>query len=53
VLPADYTLVPATDAGTHTFSITLNSLGSQTITATDTQTPAINASATASVNHQR
>jgi len=51
VLPADYTFVPATDAGTHTFSITLNSLGSQTITATDTQTPAINASATASVNH--
>ncbi|MEA2328231.1 MAG: endonuclease mitochondrial, partial [Thermoanaerobaculia bacterium] len=40
-LPADYTFV-AGDNGTHTFSVTLDSPGSQTITATDT----VNASIT-------
>jgi len=39
-LPADYTFV-AGDNGTHTFSVTLTSLGLQTITATDTVTPSI------------
>ncbi|HEY1861068.1 MAG TPA: DUF4214 domain-containing protein [Gemmataceae bacterium] len=34
-LPADYTFTAA-DAGTHTFSATLNSAGTQTITVTDT-----------------
>lgn len=35
ILPADYTFVAA-DAGTHTFPITLNTLGDQTVTITDT-----------------
>jgi len=35
VLPADYTFVAA-DAGTHTFPITFNTLGDQTVTITDT-----------------
>jgi DNA/RNA endonuclease G (NUC1) len=39
-LPADYAFV-AGDNGTHTFSVTLTSPGSQTITATDTVTPSI------------
>jgi uncharacterized repeat protein (TIGR01451 family) len=34
ILPADYTFVAA-DAGTHTFPITLNTLGDQTVTITD------------------
>ena len=34
-LPADYTFVPA-DAGSHTFSATLRTLGAQSLTATDT-----------------
>jgi hypothetical protein len=34
-LPADYAFVPG-DLGTHSFSITLNTVGSQSVTATDT-----------------
>ena len=42
VLPPDYTFVPA-DNGVHTFvnGVTLVTAGSQTVTATDTVTPAI------------
>jgi autotransporter-associated beta strand protein len=39
-LPADYTFKSA-DAGKHTFSATFTTAGGQTITATDTVTPAI------------
>jgi hypothetical protein len=37
ILPANYTFGPA-DAGTHTFSVTLKTAGTQTITGTDTVT---------------
>jgi uncharacterized repeat protein (TIGR01451 family) len=40
VLPADYTFT-ATDAGTHSFSAKLQTVGPQTITATDTAYPII------------
>src|SRR5207253_1730325 len=40
VLPADYKFV-AGDNGTHTFTATLKTVGSQTITATDTVTGTI------------
>jgi hypothetical protein len=40
-LPADYTYT-AGDAGVHTFSATLNTAGTQSITATDTVTGSIN-----------
>jgi alpha-tubulin suppressor-like RCC1 family protein len=40
VLPLDYTFT-ATDNGTHTFSATLNTAGSQTITTTDTANAAL------------
>src|ERR671922_300253 len=40
VLPADYGFVAA-DAGVHTFSATLKTAGSQSITATDTVTSSI------------
>src|SRR5947208_14556349 len=40
VLPADYTFVAA-DAGQHTFSATLNTAGSQSLTATDTVTSTV------------
>jgi hypothetical protein len=39
-LPANYTFVAA-DKGMHTFSVTLKTTGSQTITATDTKTGSI------------
>ena len=51
VLPADYTFVPGTDQGTHTFSVTLNTLNSQTITATDTLAAPITGTATVNVSH--
>ena len=41
-LPADYTFTAA-DAGTHTFSVTLVSAGTQYITAADTVDNTINA----------
>jgi NPCBM/NEW2 domain len=40
-LPADFTFA-ASDDGTYTFAVTLKTAGSQSITATDTATPAIN-----------
>jgi len=57
VLPADYTFDPNADFGpnpgqeTHTFSFTLNSLNSQTISATDTLAAPITATTTIDVNH--
>jgi hypothetical protein len=41
VLPADYTFTPS-DAGVHNFTATLDTAGTQSITATDTTTPNIN-----------
>jgi len=52
VLPADYTFVPATDNGTHTFSVTLNALNSQTVTATDTLAAPITGSTSVNVTHK-
>jgi len=48
ILPANYAFVSA-DSGLHTFSATLKSLGSQTITVTDTVTSSITGSASLSV----
>jgi hypothetical protein len=50
VLPADYTFVPG-DNGVHTFDLTFNSGGSQTVTATDTLTSSITGSAGLTVNN--
>jgi hypothetical protein len=43
VLPADYTFMPS-DQGTHTFSATFKTAGSQSLTATDTATGSITGS---------
>jgi hypothetical protein len=43
VLPADYTFTAA-DAGTHTFSVTLKTAGTRSLTATDTTTASITGS---------
>jgi predicted secreted protein len=43
ILPVNYTFTSG-DAGTHTFSVTLKSAGSQSVTATDTVTPSIKGS---------
>ncbi len=43
VLPPDYTFT-ATDAGQHTFSVTLETASAQSITATDTATPSLTGS---------
>jgi hypothetical protein len=43
ILPADYTFTAA-DSGVHTFSVTLRSYGTQSITATDTVTASIKGS---------
>jgi hypothetical protein len=48
MLPHDYTFT-STDKGKHTFSATLNTVGAQTITATDTMTGSITGKATISV----
>ncbi|HEY0483590.1 MAG TPA: hypothetical protein VGD37_38995 [Kofleriaceae bacterium] len=40
-LPGDVTFVPATDAGSHAFSVALLTTGSQTLTATDLANPTI------------
>jgi hypothetical protein len=45
VLPADYTFT-ATDAGTHTFSVTLKTAGTQSVTAADTMTSSLTATLT-------
>lgn len=47
-LPADYTFV-TTDAGTHAFSVILNTLGPQTLTATDTSSSSTNGTAPTTV----
>ena len=47
-LPADYTFVTG-DNGEHTFSVTLTSAGSRTITATDTVTTSITGTANTTV----
>src|SRR5262249_8756006 len=44
ILPSDYTFVAA-DAGVHTFTVTLKSSGTQTLTATDRNTGSIKGSA--------
>ena len=49
ILPGDYTFVAA-DAGTHSFSFTLGTLGQQTITVTDTRSSGFTGSATLNVN---
>src|SRR5204863_6828926 len=45
VLPADYTFTAA-DAAVHTFVVTLNTAGAQSVTATDTASPSLTASQT-------
>jgi hypothetical protein len=49
LLPANYTFTGG-DAGAHTFSVTLATVGSQKLTATDTVKSAIHGSATLTVN---
>jgi uncharacterized repeat protein (TIGR01451 family) len=49
VLPADYTFL-SSDAGSHQFSFTLNTLGNQTITVTDTHSAGFTGTATVNVN---
>jgi hypothetical protein len=48
VLPADYTFTLA-DTGSHTFTVTLNTLGGQTLKATDKHTASISGSAVVAV----
>jgi hypothetical protein len=48
VLPPDYTFILA-DAGSHTFTVTLNTVGGQTITAMDKHTGSISRKATVTV----
>jgi hypothetical protein len=43
-LPADYTFIPGTDKGAHTFTATLKTAGTRSITAVDTSNPALAAS---------
>jgi N,N-dimethylformamidase beta subunit-like protein len=49
VLPANYTFT-STDAGTHSFPVTLKTAGSSTVTATDTVTSAVSGSQTVTVS---
>jgi hypothetical protein len=49
LLPGNYTFTAA-DQGRHTFSLTLQTLGTQTVTATDTASASIAGSATVAVN---
>ena len=48
-LPPDVTYVPATDAGSHAFSVGLLTTGSQVVTATDTVDPAIQCTTSISI----
>ena len=48
-LPADYTFNSA-DAGVHTFTLTLNTSGNQTLVVTDTNNPSLNATVSGTVN---
>jgi hypothetical protein len=47
--PADYTFTPA-DAGAHTFAVTLETAGTQALTATDTTNGTINGAASIAVS---
>lgn len=49
VLPADYAFTAA-DTGMHSFSLTLDTAGSQTVTATDVATPSITATSPIAVS---
>jgi N,N-dimethylformamidase beta subunit-like protein len=49
VLPADYTFT-STDAGAHGFPVTLKTVGSSTVTATDTVTSSVSGSQTVTVS---
>jgi len=49
ILPADYTYTTA-DAGVHNFNVTLETLGSQSVTAADTVSTSISASENTTVN---
>src|ERR1051326_345404 len=48
-LPANYTFTPA-DGGFHTFNVSLNATGKQTITVADTATPSITGAAAVNVS---
>ncbi|PWB63199.1 MAG: hypothetical protein C3F16_05490 [Betaproteobacteria bacterium] len=48
VLPADYTFIPATDGGTHWFSMKLNTVGTRTLNVADSAS-GISGSATVTV----
>jgi hypothetical protein len=48
-LPANYTFTSA-DSGSHAFSVTLKTVGSQTVTATDTSNASITGAATVTVS---
>jgi hypothetical protein len=48
-LPGDYTFLPVVDHGKHTFTVTLNTPGSQTITVMDTSHSSIKGTATVKV----
>jgi hypothetical protein len=50
VLPANTAFVPGVDAGVHAFAVTLITTGSQTLTATDVATAALNCSTSITVS---
>jgi hypothetical protein len=49
VLPADYSFTSPGDSGRHVFSVTLGTVGAQTVTATDTLTSTITGTASITV----
>ena len=51
-LPANYTFI-AGDAGTHSFSVTFKTTGSQSVTVADTTTNSLKASATLRVGRRK
>ncbi|HEY6306747.1 MAG TPA: hypothetical protein VI488_09870 [Candidatus Angelobacter sp.] len=50
VVPADYTFVP-NDSGVHTFTVTLNTTGTQTVTANDTLINAMAGTGSVDIEH--
>ncbi|WP_426754301.1 lamin tail domain-containing protein [Myxococcus sp. Y35] len=50
-LPADYTFVPAQDAGQHTFSVTLSTAGARSVSVRDTANAALTATVSTEVVH--
>jgi uncharacterized repeat protein (TIGR01451 family) len=50
ILPADYTFVPGSDGGVHAFSVTLKTLGDQTINVIDTHSAGFTGTSTINVN---